>query len=188
MGVHQWHVQAGYSQLWLTPLRSLVGRGSYSEGCCVMKYGGRTGRSWGWRDEKTLIPPSSCLIKACLTNKQTPDCRCQSLNLIQVGLQSTPASRTATCFFVRAGRPIRCPCLPLADLHDAGSPHDNIYSQATRKTNSWLMTPLIRTRSALHLSLLNSNSFYFTVDSTDATAINSVSTAVDWFVYPFSGW
>lgn len=54
---------------------------------------------------------------ACLT-KQTPDSRCRSLNLVQ----TTPASRTATCYFA-ASRPTNQTPLSATppDLHDAGN-------------------------------------------------------------------
>lgn len=154
MGVHQWHVQAGHSQLWLSPLPTLVGRGSHSEGHRV-KYGGKGGRSWGWREDRTLIPPSCCLMYACLTNKQTPDSRCQSLNLIQVGFQTTPASRTAMCFFAESRPTNQMPLsATLLICMTLGAPHYNIYTQATRKTKQ--LTDAINSFSALLFTLLYS--------------------------------
>ncbi|KAF1387195.1 hypothetical protein PFLUV_G00102830 [Perca fluviatilis] len=99
------------------------------------------------RRERELIPPSCCLIYVCLTNKQTPDSRCQSLNLIQVGFQTTPASRTATCFFAESRPTNQMPlsATPLICM-TLGVPHYNIYTQATRKTdaiNSCSAIPLL---------------------------------------------
>lgn len=159
MGVHQWHVQAGHSQLWLTPVSTLVGRGGHSEEHFVMKYGGRAGRSRRWREEGNAHPS---LLLSHLTNKQTPDSRCQSLKLIQVGFLRPPQPvELQRVSLLRAGRPIRCPCLPLCMT--LGSSYYNIYTQNHQKTNSWPM-PLTH-YSACHHSLLKSNPFYFNVDS-----------------------
>ncbi len=146
MGVHQWHVQAGHSQLWLNLVPTLVGRGGHSEGHCMMKYGGRAGRSWGWREQSSL-PPAVSFMPVWQTSKhRTVDVNhWTSSRWVFRPPQPVELQHVS---LLRAGRPIRRPCLPLADLHDAGSPH----SISTLKTNSW-PTPLIH-------SLLRSPPFF----------------------------
>lgn len=162
MGVHQWHVQAGHSQFRLTCVSTLAGRGSHSEGHCV-KYGGR-------RRESTHPSLPAVSFTPVLTNKQTPDSRCQSLNLIQTGFQTSPACRTATCFFAESRLTNQTPlsatlliCMMLGtpSLQYSSHPKDK---QLTDAINSALLT-----------SLLYSNPFYSTVDS---TAVNSVLLAL----------
>lgn len=154
------------------PLPTLVGRGGHSEGHRVRKYGGRGGRSWGWREHSTLPPAFS--FTPVLRNKQTPDSRCQSLNLIQVGFQTTPASRTAMCFFAESRPTNQMPlsATPLICM-TLGAPSLQYLHSSHQKDKQ--LTDAINSYSALYPSLLYSNSFYFNVDS---TAVNSVLLAL----------
>lgn len=139
--MHQWHVQAGHSQLWLTRLPTLVGRGGHSEGYRV--WGSREGGGRGVKDGENTQP--SLRLSHLRLFWQTSKHRILDVNhwtssrWIFRPPQPVELQRVS---LLRAGRPIRCPCLPLRWSAWRWEPlHYNIYTQATRKTNSW-PTPL----------------------------------------------
>lgn len=137
--------------------------------------GSREGREGGVEDgrEHSTLPPAVSFTPV-MANKQTPDSRCQSLNLIQVGFQTAPASRTATCFFAESRSTNQMPlsatppiCMML------GAPSLQYLLSSHQKDKQ--LTNAINSYSALHPSLLYSDPFYSIVDS---TAVNSVLLAL----------
>lgn len=161
--MHQWHVQAGHSQLWLTPLPTLVGRGGHREGYRL--WGSREGGGRGVKDGENTQP-------SLLLSHLTPDSRCQSLNLIQVDFQTTPTSRTATCFFAESrstnqmplsATPLICMTLGAPSLQYLHSSHkkDKQLTDAINSYSALLSTLLysILTPSTLLLTPLVSTQF-----------------------------
>lgn len=116
-------------------LNTGVGRGGHGEGHGVMKYGGDGGLGVGDTGRKH---PSLLLshLRLFEKSKQTPDSRCQSLNLIQVGFRTSPASKIATSFFAESQLTNQMPLsASLLICMMLGASHNNIYTQVTKKTN-----------------------------------------------------
>lgn len=159
MGLHQWHVQAGHSQLWLNPWPAVVGRATI-----LMKgtYDGKwSGKSSGWREENNLSPLSSPQTK-------TADSRCQVSEPHPGGFQATPTN-TIAAFFVcqlTSQMPMSTPswvCM---------MPRASSYTPTTtwrRFINSFALQPFLHNCNLLYCKA------------------SSVSTVVHWLVGPCSG-
>lgn len=148
MGVHQWHVQVGHPQLWLSLLPALVDGGSHREGHCVKYAGGELGT-----ERKGEAHPSLLLSHLHLSDQEAKNelCQCQST-------EPHPASRTAICFVCwEPFDQLDAPCLPLCYSAWSWSPSWQ-YRHSSHMEDKQLTDP-INPCSAHHHSYSNPLSF-----------------------------